>query len=69
MRCNALDTNACAVTSTVAAMRRRGQRSDYGERSWWTTDHGGLTGWGIVVAVAIIAGIGVFVVVLLLNPR
>ena len=53
----------------MAAMSRRRRNNDYVEPSWWTQDHGGLPGWALVIAVALIVALGVFVVVLMMNPR
>ncbi|SDQ95658.1 hypothetical protein [Microbacterium sp. cf332] len=48
---------------------KRSRRSDYGERSWWTQDHGGLPGWAIIGATIVILALAVFIAVLLLSPR
>ncbi|MEH3088416.1 MAG: hypothetical protein PGN24_02065 [Microbacterium arborescens] len=47
----------------------RKRRTDYGEQSWWTQDHGGLPGWAIIAVALLIAGLGVFITVLMLTPH
>jgi hypothetical protein len=68
---NAPDTSAPRAGRTVTAMsgRRRRRTTDYGEQSWWTQDHGGLPGWAIILSGALVAGLGVFIATLLMNPR
>ncbi|QLD12244.1 hypothetical protein [Microbacterium oleivorans] len=48
---------------------KRTRRSDYGEQSWWTQDHGGLPGWAMLGVVLVILALGIFIAALLLNPR
>ncbi len=66
---NVDDTWAGFARRTVTAMSRRRRSTDYTERSWWTQDHGGLPGWAIVAACAVIVSLGAVVAVLLMNPR